>query len=202
VGRTIAAGIIEHNEQVAWSQASHYESQYPILFYNRQMTLPNDIDLHLQLGKHGWSQALIWIDGVPKDFTMTHVFSDPLSAICESAIELSKGLLESVFFWHDEPGTYIWNFSRIEYQNHLLYVTIREFTEIIHNDTSQDAYWTGKFIVTRDFWIQLVIAELDKLSKLLTFPHFQTGRSKEDFPAAHFGSLCRLNRESKVKKNS
>jgi hypothetical protein len=166
------------------------------------MPLPNDINLHLQLGKHGWSQAILWVDGVAKDFRMTHVFSDPLAAICESANELATGSQESKFYWHDEPGTYIWSLSRIDDQQHLLNATVREFAAIIYDDTSRNAVATNTFIVARDFWIQLVIFELEKISKLLSYNNYQIGRVRDEFPSAQLSSLLASLRQSKTIKNT
>lgn len=166
------------------------------------MTVPHDIDFHLQYGKHGWSYAMIRVDDVVKNFTMTHVFSNPLFAICESAHQLSAGIAESVFFWHDEPGTFIWKLSQISEERHLLNASISEFPEILHSDTSRDPLSVLTFVVARDFWIQHVVAELEKISKLLSFRHFQAGRSYNEFPSSQFSNLCASFKQRKSNRHA
>lgn len=37
-------------------------------------------------------------------------------------------------------------------------------------------------IVYRDFWLDLVILEVEKVAKLLTYPHYKNNRSPHTFP--------------------
>src|SRR5690242_18070730 len=89
----------------------------------------DDVDLQLRRLEHGWSAARLWVNGTPFEFTMTHIFGDPLEPLISTACDLSREVERITFDWHDEPGCYRWSFERVPSQHNLFTVSVSLYRE-------------------------------------------------------------------------
>ena len=137
----------------------------------------DNIDFQYLRDTYGWSQASLYINGYRHQFYMTHIFSDPLEAICMATVSLAKDVNQASFSWIDEPGQYDWQFTRNKKERYLLDVTISGYS-----DSNHELGEELTFLVQRDFWIDLVILEVEKVAKLLTYPHYKNNRYSHTFP--------------------
>ena len=64
------------------------------------MSLSDDVDFQLLRGKHGWSEAELYINGGVHNFFLTHIFNDPIEVICSATVLLAKGVDKIHFSWH------------------------------------------------------------------------------------------------------
>ena len=94
-----------------------------------------------------------------------------------ATVSLTKNANLAFFSWFDEPGQYDWQFTRNKQDKSLLNVTINGYSDSNHQ--------LGKeltFIVQRDFWLDLIILEVEKVARLLTYPHYKNNRYSHTFP--------------------
>lgn len=141
------------------------------------MDLADNVDFQYLRDVHGWSQANSFINQRRYEFYMTHVFNDPLEAICMATVSLSKNANEALFTWLDEPGEYDWQFTRNTKDSFLLDVTINGYS-----DSSHQLGEELTFTVQRNFWIDIVTLEVEKVAKLLTYPNYKEHRYPHTFP--------------------
>jgi len=132
------------------------------------MTFADDVDFQLLRGKHGWSEARLYINGYVHDFHLNHIFNNPIEAICSATVLLAKGVDEVHFSWHDEPGQYDWKLTKIKSKGDLLNVLIYKYTDMMgyyHQQISTNKLLQEtNFQVSRDFWITSVSLEIEKIS--------------------------------------
>lgn len=142
---------------------------------------PDDIDLQILRMQHGWSSARIWINGVPREYALTHIFSDPLAALTESALRLEPNVEHVSFDWHDEPGCYRWTFARVRQQHDLFSVTVADYQsyEPKRDETPTEIL---NFTVEYRFWKALVCAEVARTQQLLKFTPYRDERRPDTFP--------------------
>ena len=150
------------------------------------ISLPDDLDFQFLKCRHGWSNARLYINGDCHDFLLSHVFGDPLEAICSATIPLAKGFDEASFSWFDEPGQYNWKLTKHTLDSSLLDVSIYVYPSHVDGCNRQDStYLLEKrifFQVERDFWIDLVTIEAEKIAKLMTYKHYKSDRRPDTFP--------------------
>ena len=150
------------------------------------MNLFDDIDFQLLRSKYGSSNARLFINGHCHNFFMTHMFNDPLQAICEATVLLAKEVNEVYFSWYDEPGQYDWKFTKAESKQYLLDVSIYKYSDMMgyyHQQASSNKVIEEiNFKVNRDFWIALVTLEIAKIAKLLTYDCYKVERDAHTFP--------------------
>ena len=162
------------------------------------MSLPDNIDFQFLRCRHGWSNARLYINGDCHDFFLTHIFDDPLEAICSATIPLAKGFDEASFSWFDEPGQYDWRLTKNTSDSSLLDVSIYVYSSHVDSCNRQaSAYLLEKeisFLVRRDFWIDLVTIEAEKTAKLMTYKHYKSDRRPDTFPWQEFQQLQRYRR--------
>ena len=158
---------------------------------------PNDVDFQFLRRTHGWSEARLYIDGCLQEFILTHIFDDPLEAICTATVCLANGADEVYFSWFDEPG-YDWKLSKVKSEHHLLDVLIYDRSDIMGSNHCQVSnsklHQQISFKVTRDFWIALVTLEAEKIAQLLTYRHYKVDRNPHDFPWRELQELKRYMR--------
>ena len=153
----------------------------------------DDINFQLRRCTNGWSEAKLYINGDYHQFFLTHIFNDPLQAICTATVLLAKGTNEVCFSWYDEPGQYDWKITQAKSKADLLDVSIYEYENMMGCDRQQD--FTNKlmseinFRVKRDFWLTLVALEIEKIARLLTYPHYKRDRNPHTFPWQDFKEL-------------
>jgi len=140
------------------------------------MTRPNDVDFSYHLWPHGWSTATLWVDAVPTEFRLTHVFNDPLESLIEATTRLTKGEATATIEWSDEPGTYILKLNVMKSERHLLSVEIAEYSRELPIYASKDLIKTTSFCVARDCWLHLVTAELRKIAHSFEYRHYRETR--------------------------
>ena len=156
--------------------------------------IPNDIDFHLRR-THGRSEA-IYIDGYLREFILTHIFNDPLEAICTVTV-LTNGADEVYFSWFCEPGQYDWKPSKVKSEHHLLDVLVYDYSDIMGSNHYQNS--TTKlerqisFKVAR-FQIALVTLEAEKIAQLLIYRHYKIDRDPHNFPWQELQELRRYMR--------
>lgn len=150
------------------------------------MSLPNDIDFQFLRRKHGWSEARLYIDDYCEEFTLTHVFNEPLKALLSATVYLANNSDKANFSWFDEPGQYNWQFTEVKTEHHLLDVLIYSYRGIVgfgeDRNCDREIHRTISFKVARDFWIALVTSEAEKISRLLSYRHYKIARAPQDFP--------------------
>lgn len=161
------------------------------------MSLPNDIDLQFRRGKHGWSEARLYIDNEVYYFLLTHIFfGDSLESLLSATICLANGKDLAYFSWYEEPGQYDWKFTKVDSENHLLDVLIYEYLDIVGHDNYQSATYNLRrqitFRVARNFWIALVTSEAEKIAKLLSYRHYKIDRASYDFPWQELKELKKI----------
>ena len=152
------------------------------------MNLADSIDFQYLRDIHGWSQASLYINQRRYEFYMTHVLNDPLEAISMATVSLSKNANDAFFSWLDEPGQYDWQFIRNKTERSLLDVTISGYSNSNHR-LGEDL----TFIVPRDFWIDLVTLEIEKVAKLFTYSYYKENRYSHTFPWQQLKQLRRYN---------
>lgn len=150
------------------------------------VTVQNDIEFNYRLDQHGWSEALIRIDGHEHRFLITHVHGSPLEDLGEATLSLLRGRDDAGFAWPDEPGSSIWTFNALPKERHLLRCSVREFKSIPPVPTLEEQVAVSDFVVARDFWVHLVFAELRKIADSLAFKQYQEGREMQQFPWVTF----------------
>jgi hypothetical protein len=68
----------------------------------------------------------------------------------------------------------------------MLDVLIYEYSDIIgsynYQSTSNKLCRQITFKVARDFWIELVTSEAEKISRLLSYRHYKSDRDSQSFP--------------------
>jgi hypothetical protein len=150
------------------------------------MSLPNDIDLQFRREKHGWSEARLYVDNHVYDFILTHIFDDPLESLLSATLCLANGSDLVNFSWYEEPGQYDWKFTKIKSEHHLLDVLIYEYSDIIgyynYQNNSNKLCRQIAFKVAKNFWIELVTSEAEKISRLLSYRHYKSDRNPQSFP--------------------
>ena len=151
------------------------------------MSLPDDVDFQFLRRIHGWSEAKLYVDGyLREEFILTHIFDDPLEAICTATVCLANGADEVFFSWFCEPGQYDWKFSKVKSEHHLLDVLIYDYLDILKLNHCQSSthqlHKKTSFRVARDFWIALVTSEAEKIARLLTYRHYKINRDPHTFP--------------------
>ena len=140
------------------------------------MTRPHDVDFSFHLWPHGWSTAILWVDGKSTEFHLTHVFYDPLESLIESTTRLSNGESSSTIEWSDEPGTYILKLNVMKSERHLLSVDIAEYSRELPLHTPNDLTKTTSFFVSCDYWLHIVGAELRKIAHSFGHRHYRESR--------------------------
>ena len=85
------------------------------------MSLPDNVDFQFLRCRHGSSKISLYINGDCYNFFPTHLFNDPLEAICLSTVTLAKGFDEAYFSLYDEPGQYDWRLTRVKSEKNLLF---------------------------------------------------------------------------------
>lgn len=140
------------------------------------MTRPNDVDFSFHLWPHGWSTAILWVDGKSTEFNLTHVFNDPLESLINSTTRLATGGSSSTIEWSDEPGTYIVKLNVIKTERHLLSVDIEEYSPELPLHTPNDLTKTTTFNVSRDYWLHIVGAELQKIADSFGHRNYRESR--------------------------
>ncbi|MBB6052595.1 hypothetical protein [Armatimonas rosea] len=143
---------------------------------------PDDIDLQLQHGTHGWDYARLSVNRTVHEFTLTGIFNDPLEGLAESAVRLDAGDATATFTWYEEPGRFDFTFTRIPTAQHLDRVTI------VDSDRVNVA--PIEFTVKRAFWLKLVRAELSKIMLLATDEHYAKNRTVKELPWDAIQALC------------
>ena len=150
------------------------------------MSLSDDVDFQFRRCGHRWSTASIYIDGKRHDFYLTHIFKDPLEVICSATVTLAKGYDEAHFSWFDEPGQYDWRLNKSTYNSSLLDTSIYVYPSSIDSRSREGSTFLLErkitFRVERDFWIDLVRLEADKIAKLMTYKHYKENRDPHTFP--------------------
>ena len=159
------------------------------------MNLANDIDFQFVRSRYGWSQARLYLDGACESFYLTHVFDDPLAAIVYPTIALAKGANEINFSWFDEPGQYDWKIEKVRSENDLLKVTICVYDDLFGTYNKQ-FYENNKvkeisFVVARDFWINIIVLEANKIATLLCYEPYKIDRNPQTFPWQELKELKR-----------
>ena len=150
------------------------------------MSLPDDLDFQFLRCRHGWSNARLYINGNCHEFFPTHIFADPLEAICLATVTLAKGFDEGSFSWFDEPGQYDWRLTRNSADFSLLDVLIYVYSSnTIGRSREGSTYLLEQeiaFRIERDFWIDLVTLEAEKIAKLMTYKHYKSDLRPDTFP--------------------
>ena len=150
------------------------------------MSLSDDLDFQFLRCGHGWSKASLYINGNCHNFFPTHIFNDPLEAICSATVTLAQGYNEAYFSWFDEPGQYDWKLTRNISNPSLLDVLIYVYPSNVDGRSREGSTYLLEqeiaFRTERDFWIDLVTLEADKIAKLMTYKHYKQNRDAHTFP--------------------
>ena len=150
----------------------------------------DDVDLQIIRLKHGWSCARLSINGIPHEFTMTHIFADPLESIAITALELNPAIERTSFDWRDEPGCDRWSFERTREDHHLFAVTVGSY-DAYQPTKHEEPTALVEFTVEYRFWKVLVCAELARTEMLLRHSPFRDDRRPDTFPHRAFRELER-----------
>lgn len=142
---------------------------------------PDDIDLQILRMQHGWSSARVWINGLSREFMLTHIFDDPLAALTESALKLEPTVELVSFDWHDEPGCYRWTFARVPQQHNLFSVTVSDYRSYQPKE-GETPVESLNFTTEYRFWKALVSAEVATTQRLLKFTPYRVERRPDTFP--------------------
>jgi len=126
----------------------------------------DDIDLLYVLGRHGWSDLVLWVGGEITQLRITHVFNDPLEELAQMAIDLRERMPQMAFILWDEPGGHRPEFNRVADQPHKYVVQIRSFPDgpPLPSDWSDD--FILEFRVKADHLMKLIYFQLEKLARL------------------------------------
>jgi hypothetical protein len=89
----------------------------------------DDIDFVLTLGKHGWSTGWIFVNDVPHELTITHVFGNPYFDLIQALLGLMEGKEQVSFFWYGEPGGNKIEITRLKSEQHKVRVDVNEFRD-------------------------------------------------------------------------
>jgi len=146
----------------------------------------DNIDFLYILHRHGWSTALLFIDGQTISFWITHLFSDPTDDLAQLAIKLHKRVETAELVWSDEPGGHSLCFTRVPDQHHRYDVRVSYFPEGPPLTASRTGDVLIEFQVKADQFVTLIYSQLEKLARLLEDRSYSESR---EFPFPTFKRL-------------
>ena len=147
-----------------------------------------DINISYYLAEHGWSTC--WINRRDKiyEISITHIFSeDPIDECINSLTKIIKGEKLTEFKWYGEPGGERIRFEEIPDRQHMVNVTIDQFTQDIGEEIN-DFELGIKFSIKKNLLVTMFYYEFKKISELLKDKNYNENRNS-DFPFQSFKSF-------------
>lgn len=154
----------------------------------------NDVDFQFRLSMHNSSQARLFIDGhLCEDFFLTNMFNEPIKELISATLCLASNSDEARFTWFSEPEQYDWKLTKVKSKFDLLNVEIYKYSFFIgYNNCQGSEHGIDRifsFKILRDFWIELVFIEIEKIVRLLSYDFYKVNRNYKNFPWQEFKTL-------------
>ena len=146
----------------------------------------DQIDLLYVLRPHGWTDLLLYVHGEIFQWSVSHVFSDPVAELATLAIQLhNRAKTITAILW-DEPGGHSFTLNQLPEQHHKYAVRLCWFPEGPPASSTRTETLLTEFIVKADHLVKLIHGELEKVVQLLEEKSY---REHRDFPFSEFQKL-------------
>lgn len=146
--------------------------------------IQKDFDLSYILGEHGWSDFYIYFNEEWFRIIISHSFSDPVTDLIQSCLNILDQKSKFYFTWYSEPASYRLHFEIPSGQQDFLKITFNEYEEEF-GDVPEKIVHTKTYFTKANYYLNMVYLQLYKNYLLLKDKNFSKNRSSgfnfEDF---------------------